>query len=224
MDIPTTHEILLLRLMLCAIVLFFGATYAITLFNYSFFCVSDICSEYFRTLSVWNREIVFLRRFYSWLPFFLQRNLSCLSLYAFPSSNSRVLKHHYTLQLSWLFIMFLRGILLASLNSSIYFFPLFFIMYPQSFLILRASALVHPHCWALSLLTIEKMCLSTNFMRWEGSAINDGSDISSSSFPLGVFRTWPQTTIKGCLSTARIVIPLSVTTIEQCKLCSIILW
>ena len=32
MEIPTTHDILLFRLMLCAIVWLFGATYAITLF------------------------------------------------------------------------------------------------------------------------------------------------------------------------------------------------
>ena len=42
MDIPTTKEILLFRLMLCAIVLFFGATYAIKLFIASFF----VCQTY----------------------------------------------------------------------------------------------------------------------------------------------------------------------------------
>ena len=45
MYIPTTKEILLFRLMLCAIVLFFGATYVITLFIDSFFCASNICSD-----------------------------------------------------------------------------------------------------------------------------------------------------------------------------------
>ena len=38
MDIPTTQEILLFRLILCAIVLCFGATCVITLFINSFFC------------------------------------------------------------------------------------------------------------------------------------------------------------------------------------------
>ena len=42
MDIPTTHEILLFRLMLCAIILFFDTTYAITLFIGSFF----VCQTY----------------------------------------------------------------------------------------------------------------------------------------------------------------------------------
>ena len=37
MDIPITQDILLFRLMLCTIVLFFGRTYAITLFVDSFF-------------------------------------------------------------------------------------------------------------------------------------------------------------------------------------------
>ena len=45
-EIPTTQEILLIRLMLCAIVLFFGATYAITLFIDSFF----VCQTYAVTL------------------------------------------------------------------------------------------------------------------------------------------------------------------------------
>ena len=42
MEIPTTHNILLLRLMMCAIVLFFDVTYAITLFIDSFF----VCQTY----------------------------------------------------------------------------------------------------------------------------------------------------------------------------------
>ena len=42
MDIPTTQEILLFRLMLCAIVLFFGSTYAITLLIGLFF----VCQTY----------------------------------------------------------------------------------------------------------------------------------------------------------------------------------
>ena len=40
MEIPTTKEILLFRLMLCAIILFFGATYDTTLFIHSLFEVS----------------------------------------------------------------------------------------------------------------------------------------------------------------------------------------
>ena len=46
MEIPTTHEILLFRLMLCAIVLFFGAMYDITLFIDLFF----VCQTYAVTL------------------------------------------------------------------------------------------------------------------------------------------------------------------------------
>ena len=42
MDIPTTQDFLLFRLMLCAIVFFFGAMYAITLFIDSFF----VCQTY----------------------------------------------------------------------------------------------------------------------------------------------------------------------------------
>ena len=134
MEIPTTHEIRLFTLMLCAIVLFFGATHDITLFIDSFFCVSNICSDSFRTLSVWNGKIAFLRRLYSSLSFCLQRNLLSLSLYVFPYSDALVLKHHSALQFSRLLNMCSRGTLLASLNSLIVFFLFFFIMYPQSFL------------------------------------------------------------------------------------------
>ena len=133
MEIPTTHEILLLRLMLCVIVLFFGATYTITLFIDSFFCVSNICSNYFRNLSVWNGKIVFLRRLYSWFLFCLQQNSSSLLLYVFPSSDALVLKHYSALQLSWLLNMCSRGTLLASLNSSI-FFPILFYRVPPTIL------------------------------------------------------------------------------------------
>ena len=52
MDITTTQDILLFRLMLCAIVLFFGETGTIALFIDSFFSVSNICSDYSRTSSV----------------------------------------------------------------------------------------------------------------------------------------------------------------------------
>ena len=100
---------------------FFGSTYAIILFIDSFFCVSNICSDSFRTLSVWNRKRVFLRRLYSWLSICLQRNFSSLSLYVFPSSDALVLNHHSALQFAWLLNMCSRGTLLASLNSSIFF-------------------------------------------------------------------------------------------------------
>ena len=52
MEIPTTRKILLRTIMICAIVLLFGAMYVIALFVYSFLCVSNICSDYFRKKSV----------------------------------------------------------------------------------------------------------------------------------------------------------------------------
>ena len=58
-----------------------------------FLCVSNICSDSFRTLSVWNGRRVFFSRLYIWLSFFLQRNSSSVSLYVFPSSDALVLKH-----------------------------------------------------------------------------------------------------------------------------------
>ena len=60
MEINTTQEILLFRIMMCDIVLFFSATYVIALFIYWLFFVSNICRDHFRTLYVWNGKIVFL--------------------------------------------------------------------------------------------------------------------------------------------------------------------
>ena len=132
------------------------------------------------------------------------------SLYVFPYSGDLVLKHHFAIQFAWLLNMCSRGILLASLNSSTFFSLFFFIMYPQYFLSRRASALVHPHRRSLLSLTMENMCFATTFTRWEGSARKDGSEISVWSFPFGDLRTWPRATLDGCLSTARIVISLSL--------------
>ena len=186
--------------------LVFGETYAIKLLIDSFFCVSKICSDSFRTFSVWNVKIVFFRILYSWLSFCLQWNSSSVSLDIFPSSGTLVLKHHSALQLSWLLNMCTRGTWIASLNSSIIFYLLFFIMYSKSFLSWIASALVYPHHWSLIYLTMEKMCLATTFTRWEGSARKYGSWISSSSFPLDDFRNRPRAPLDGCLNTARIVL------------------
>ena len=63
----------------------------------------------------------------------LQRNLSSVSLYVFPSSSAIVLKHHSTLQLSLLLNMCSRGTLLDSLNSSKKI-PILFYRVPPIFL------------------------------------------------------------------------------------------
>ena len=144
-----------------------------------FFCASNICSYSFKTLSVWNRKMFFLRSLYSWLLFYLQHNPSSLSLYSFPSSGALVLKHHYSLHLSLLLNTCLIGTLLAFSNNSKLLLLLLFIIYHQSFLIMRTSALLHPHHWALPLLTMENMCLATTFTLWEGYARNNGTGISS---------------------------------------------
>ena len=137
--------------------------------------------------------------------FYLQWNSSSLLFYVFHSSGALVLKHQSPLQLSWLLNMCSRETLLDSLNYSI-FSIFFFIIYPQSLFSRRASALVHPHRWALILLTTENMCLATTFTWWEGSASKDGSDIYSSSFPLYDFRTWPRAHLDVCSSKSYIVL------------------
>ena len=108
---------------------------------------------------------VFFRRFYSWFSFSLQRNLSSLLLYSFPYYDYLFLKHHSALNLTWLFNMCSRGNLLDCRNSYKILFILFFIIYLQYFLSLRASAVVHPHCWDLPLLTMENIFLTTTFKR-----------------------------------------------------------
>ena len=77
MDIPTTQEILLFRIMLCTIVLFFGATYEITLLIDSFF-VCRTCAVIFSELCLFETENVVLRWLYIWLSFSLQyKNCLC---------------------------------------------------------------------------------------------------------------------------------------------------
>ena len=170
------------------------------------FGVSNICGDYFITLSVWNEKRIFFRILYSWLSFCLKLNSSYLSLYVFPSCDYLVLKHHSALKFSWLLNMCSRGTLLASLNPSIVFYLFFFIMYLQSFLSQRVNVLVHPYLWSLLFLMMVNMCLSTTFKQWEGYARNDGSGVYSSSFTSDDFITWPRAPLDGYLSTARIVL------------------
>ena len=169
MEIPTTHEILLFRLVLCTIVLVFGATYDISFSINSFFCVSNICSDYFRTSCVWNRKIVFFGRLYSWLFFCLQQNSSSLSLYVFPYSNALVLNHHFSLQFSWMLNFCSIGTLLASLNSSIVF-PLF-CLYHIPPIFIESERI----CFGAS--TSVSPTFSTTFTRWERYARKDVSGI-----------------------------------------------
>ena len=60
MDIPTTQEIILLRLMIYAIAFFFSNVCGCIVHSFVFF-VSKICSDSFRNSSVWNRRIVFFQ-------------------------------------------------------------------------------------------------------------------------------------------------------------------
>ena len=87
-------------------------------------------------------------------------------------------------------------------------FLLFFIIYPQYLLILRESAMVNPHLWALPSFTIENMYLETTFNRWEWYVRKDGTRISSSVFPFYYFITWPWAPLDGFLSTDCIVLSL----------------
>ena len=109
--IPIAQDILLFILVLCAIFLVFGATYAIELFANSLFCVSNICGYSFGTLPVWNGKIVFFRILQRWLSFSLQQNLSSFSFYPLPSRDAIVLNHHYELQ----YLLFLK--IFARVNS-----------------------------------------------------------------------------------------------------------
>ena len=178
MEIPTTHEILLLRLMLCAIVLFFGAMYAITLFIDSFF----LCQTYAVTLleiflfetgkeSSWGHCTADCHFFSAEFVAFV---VLCLSFF-WCSCLEATLCTTIAMTVKNVF----EGNLTCLNQLFNCFYLLFFILHPQSFFTRRASALVHPHWWALLSLTMENMCLATTFTRWEGFARNDGSEISS---------------------------------------------
>ena len=67
---------------------------------------------------------------------------------------------------------------IEELSESIVFSLFFFIVYPQSFLIRRASALVHPHRWALLSLRMENMFLAKTFTQYEGNSRKDGYGVS----------------------------------------------
>ena len=215
MEIPTTHEILLFRIMLCAIVLIFGATYVITLFIDSLF----VCQTYavillelwlFETVNIIYQEIVQLvvGLFAAELTLFV---VVCLSFF-WRSCLESPLCSTIVMNVKHVFKRNLTCI--TELFKKILFF---FIMYPQSFLSRRASALVHPHWRALILFTTENVCLATTFTRWEVSTSKYGSRISSSSFPLDHFRTWPRAPLDECLSTARIFLSLFLTTTSMIK-------
>ena len=134
MDIPTAQEILLFRLMICAIVFFLNATYVIALFiDFFFLCVKYMQWFSHNFVCLKHKKSVF-RRLYRWLSFSLQRNSSSLLLCSLPYFGALVLKQLFTLQLSWLLKMFSRGTLLACHNYSKLLFLLFFIIYPQYFL------------------------------------------------------------------------------------------
>ena len=82
---------------------------------------------------------------------------------------------------------------------------------------IREYVLVHPHRCALEYFTMENMCLSETFTRWEGYVNNYGTGISSSSFSLNDFRTWPWTPLDGWFRTVRIVLLSSLTMTSMIK-------
>ena len=168
--------------------------------------LSNICSDYFITSSVWNGKIVFFRRLYSWLSLFAEEFIvffvvclyffwcSCVEAPIFTTIVT-IVKHVFKRNLTCLTQLFDC------------FSLLFFIVYPQYFLSWRVSDLVHPHRWSLILLKMENMCLHETFTSWEGSSRKNGSGTLSSSFNFDDFRTWPWEPLDGCLITARIVLP-----------------
>ena len=95
--------------------------------------------------------------------------------------------------------------------------PLLFIVHTQYFLSRVKSDLLRPHHFDLLSLTLENICLSTTFTRWEKAARKYSSGISPWSFTLGVVRTWPQAPVDGCLSTYCIVLSSSLTVTSMIK-------
>ena len=110
-----------------------------------------------------------------------------------------------------------RGTLLAWINSSIVSPLFFFIVHTQYFLSRVESDFLHPHHLDLISLTLENICLSTTFTRWEKSERKYSSGISPWSFTLNVFRTWPQAPVDGCLSTYCIVLSSSLMVTSMIK-------
>ena len=59
MEIPTTQDILVFGIMVCAIILVFLCHICYCIVHWFVFCVSNIYSGYLRTLSVWNIKKTF---------------------------------------------------------------------------------------------------------------------------------------------------------------------
>ena len=145
---------------------FFGAMYAITFIIDSFFCVSNICSDSFQNLSIWNSKRFFsgystagchfvcsiIHRLCHCVSFLLlillSWNTTLNTIFVIVKKNQEeTYLHHSTLQL---------------------FFPILFYHFPPICLELECTALVHPHFWASLLSLMENMWLATIFMRWGG--------------------------------------------------------
>ena len=129
MDIPNTQEILLFRPMLCAIVLFFGATYAIAYFIDSFFLCQTYAVILLKLGPFETGKYSFSGYCTADCRFFcsgISRLFHCLSFLLMMI----FLKHHYKLQLSLLLNMCSRGTLFASLKSSILFPIIFYRVLP----------------------------------------------------------------------------------------------
>ena len=225
MDIPTNHDILLFRLMLCATV-FFLAQHKQLHCSLIRLCVCQISVVILSNHSLFVTEQYFLRSLYCWLPFSLKLNFSSLSFYSLPPSDDLVFNHHYALNLIWLLDMCSRGTLLACRNYSKLLSLFFFIIQPQYFLSLRASVLVYPHRWALPLITMVYMCLETTFMLQKGYTRKYVTGIYSSIFSFGEFRNFLWAAIDGWFSTAIIVLSLSpkITSMIKQRFVECILW
>ena len=180
------------------------------------FCVSHICINYFRTLYIWYGKRVFSGECTAGCCFFCSviHRLCCCMYFRILVILFWSTTLHYICYNCWTCVQeepYLP-------HSNLQFFPsLFFVMYPQNFLSRRESPLVYPHRRTLLSLAMENMCLATTFMRGEEYERKDGSEISSSSFPSDDFRTWPQAHLDVLLSTACIVLSLSLTMISMIK-------
>ena len=95
--------------------------------------MSNICSDYFRTLSVWNGNSIF-QEIVQMVLIVLQQNSSSLSLYIFTSYYALVLKHHFALQLSWFFKHVFKRNLTCLTQLFNYFFTIVFHYVPSIFI------------------------------------------------------------------------------------------
>ena len=96
MDIPTTQEILLFGIMLCATILFFGTIYVIELFIDSLCFLLKVCRDYFK-IFLPEMENILLKEVADMVVILFEIVYFVLAIYSLPFNFAIFFKQHSVL-------------------------------------------------------------------------------------------------------------------------------